>query len=155
MHGLNRKDADIYRVEPYAVAADVYTLSGHEGMGGWSQYTGSAGWLYRLLIEQFIGVHIQAKHLVLKPFPRPEWKEYKVQYRYGNTLYKITLTNFDENPDVLSVYPNEWQQSLKQGLTDFNLTVMLDGTICTDNKIKLDDDNKTHNVQAFYRIEKK
>jgi cellobiose phosphorylase len=150
-HARNLKEVQQYRVEPYVVAADVYTLKGHEGQGGWTWYTGSAGWMYRLIIEQFIGLKREVDNLVLQPFPRADWKEYKVQYRYTNkTIYKITFTNYDNNPSVTAVYPTEMQEIVEMALKKSRLAVLLDGNLCESNKVQLVDDNKTHNVQVFY-----
>jgi cyclic beta-1,2-glucan synthetase len=81
-----------YKVEPYVIAADVYALAPHTGRGGWTWYTGSAGWMYRLLVETLLGVNIEGAHLRLAPrFPK-NWTTYKVHYRYRQTVYHITIS---------------------------------------------------------------
>lgn len=88
-HTRTRKDLETYRLEPYVVAADVYTLKGHEGRGGWSWYTGSAGWAYRLIIEQLLGIYKSGEFLTFNPVPRADWKEWSVHYRHGKATYRI------------------------------------------------------------------
>jgi len=83
--------AAIYKVEPYVVAADVYTAKGLEGRGGWTWYTGSAGWMYQLLVEKLLGLKLQADRLTLAPLFPAGWSEYKIHYRYRNTFYHIQV----------------------------------------------------------------
>jgi cellobiose phosphorylase len=83
--------ADRYMVEPYTIAADVYTAAGHLGRGGWTWYTGSAGWLYRLGVEQVLGLQRRGDRLVVKPCLPPEWPGYTVRYRVGPTVYTIIV----------------------------------------------------------------
>jgi cellobiose phosphorylase len=81
-----------YKVEPYVVAADVYAVAPHEGRGGWTWYTGSAGWMYRLLIETLLGVNLEGDHLRLTPRLPKSWTTYKIHYRYRQTVYHITIS---------------------------------------------------------------
>jgi cellobiose phosphorylase len=81
-----------YKVEPYVVAADVYAVAPHTGRGGWTWYTGSAGWMYRLLIETLLGVNLEGDHLRLTPRLPNDWTTYKIHYRYRQTIYHITIT---------------------------------------------------------------
>jgi cellobiose phosphorylase len=80
-----------YKVEPYVVAADVYAVAPHTGRGGWTWYTGSAGWMYRLLIETLLGVHLEGDHLRLCPRLPKSWTTCKIHYRYRQTVYHITI----------------------------------------------------------------
>ncbi len=91
-HGGTPAQIDIYKVEPYVVVADVYALAPHTGRGGWTWYTGSAGWMYRLLIETLLGVKLEGDQLRLIPRFPASWKTYKIHYRYRHTVYHITLT---------------------------------------------------------------
>jgi cyclic beta-1,2-glucan synthetase len=84
-----------YQVEPYVVAADVYRLLGREGMGGWTWYTGSAGWMYRIWIEEVLGVKVYGEKLTIDPVIPAGWTEFSVRYRFGETVYDIHV----ENPD--------------------------------------------------------
>jgi len=91
-HGDTPQQIATYKVEPYVVAADVYALAPHTGRGGWTWYTGSAGWMYRLLIETLLGVTIAGDQLSLVPRIPKGWTTYKVHYRYRQTVYHITIT---------------------------------------------------------------
>jgi cyclic beta-1,2-glucan synthetase len=94
-HSLTRTDMHRYKVEPYVVAADVYAASGHVGRGGWTWYTGSAGWMQRAGIETIIGLRIQAGTLHLNPCIPSSWPGFEITLRHGDTHYEITV----ENPD--------------------------------------------------------
>jgi cellobiose phosphorylase len=91
-HGGTPKQIATYKVEPYVVAADVYAAAPHTGRGGWTWYTGSAGWMYRLLIENLLGVNLKGDQLRLDPRLPKAWTTYKIHYRYRQTVYHITIT---------------------------------------------------------------
>jgi cellobiose phosphorylase len=91
-HGGTPKQIATYKVEPYVVAADVYAVAPHTGRGGWSWYTGSAGWMYRLLIETLLGVNLAGDQLSLTPRLPKSWASYKIHYRYRQTVYHITIS---------------------------------------------------------------
>jgi cellobiose phosphorylase len=91
-HGATRERIATYKVEPYVVAADVYAVAPHTGRGGWTWYTGSAGWMYRLLIETLLGVNLEGDQLRLTPRLPAAWTTYKIHYRYRQTVYHITIT---------------------------------------------------------------
>ncbi|HBR28423.1 MAG TPA: hypothetical protein DD789_03175, partial [Firmicutes bacterium] len=82
-----------YKVEPYVMAADVYSVPPYVGRGGWSWYTGSAGWMYQAGLEWILGIQRQGTTLYLKPTIPEEWPEYTVNYRYGQTTYEIKVEN--------------------------------------------------------------
>jgi cellobiose phosphorylase len=95
-HGSTPEEIARYRVEPYVAAADVYAVAPHVGRGGWTWYTGSAGWMYRLITESLLGLHLEVDaagvaRLRFAPCLPPEWSGYKVHYRYRETLYHIEL----------------------------------------------------------------
>ena len=90
-HALTPEQTAIYKVEPYVVAADLYTAKGHEGRGGWTWYTGSAGWMYQLLVEKLLGLKLKVDRLSLAPLFPAGWSEYKIHYRYRNTFYHIQV----------------------------------------------------------------
>jgi cyclic beta-1,2-glucan synthetase len=81
-----------YKVEPYVVAADVYAVAPHVGRGGWTWYTGSAGWMYRLLVETLLGVSLEGDRLRVAPRMPKAWTGFKIHYRYRQTVYHITIT---------------------------------------------------------------
>jgi cellobiose phosphorylase len=91
-HGGTPKQIATYKVEPYVVAADVYAVAPHTGRGGWTWYSGSAGWMYRLLIETLLGVNLEGDQLRLTPRLPKSWTTYKIHYRYRQTIYHITIT---------------------------------------------------------------
>jgi len=91
-HARDGAEVAIYRAEPYVVAADVYALAPHAGRGGWSWYTASAGWLYRLILESVLGLQREGALLRLKPCLPPSWPGYSMRYRYGMTDYRIVVT---------------------------------------------------------------
>jgi cellobiose phosphorylase len=90
-HGNSAESIAIYKVEPYVVAADVYGVAPHLGRGGWSWYTGSAGWMYRLFTESLLGLRREADTLRFEPCIPSAWIEFKLSYRYLDTTYHITV----------------------------------------------------------------
>jgi cellobiose phosphorylase len=90
-HGGTPRQIAIYKVEPYVVAADVYAVEPHVGRGGWTWYTGSAGWMYRLLIETLLGANLEGDKLRLEPRMPKAWTTFKIHYRHRQTLYHITV----------------------------------------------------------------
>jgi hypothetical protein len=94
-HGATPEQVAAYKVEPYVVAADVYAASGQLGRGGWTWYTGSASWMYRVALESIVGFTKRGDRLALDPCVPREWTEFSVEYRYGGTPYTITVRNPD------------------------------------------------------------
>jgi cyclic beta-1,2-glucan synthetase len=90
-HATDLTEVNRYRVEPYVVAADVYAVAPHTGRGGWSWYTGSAGWMYRLIVETLLGLRLEADHLRLNPRLPRAWESLKLHYRHRDTFYHITV----------------------------------------------------------------
>ena len=88
-----REKADIYRVEPYVVCADIYSVPPHLRRGGWTWYTGSAAWLYRLGIEGVLGLHKHGDALSFDPVIPAAWDGFELTYRYGATRYQIQVSN--------------------------------------------------------------
>ncbi len=80
-----------YAAEPYVLAGDVYAVTPHTGRGGWSWYTGSAGWMYRLIVESLLGLRREGDTLHLKPLLRADWPGFKLRYRYRDTAYWIEI----------------------------------------------------------------
>ena len=90
-HGSTAEDIAVYRVEPYVVAADIYSVAPHVGRGGWTWYTGASGWLYRAGLEAILGINKEGNTLHVKPCMPPEWKEYEVSVKFGATVYQIVV----------------------------------------------------------------
>jgi len=123
-HAKTPEEVARYKVEPYIIAADVYALPPHIGRGGWTWYTGSAGWMYRLILESLLGLKLETDKLYIDPCFPSDWVSFKINYRYRETIYRITVTQVHEgNP---------------------KLTVILDGTECQDKFIRLLDDLQEH-----------
>ncbi len=91
-HALTQSDALRYRVEPYVVAADVYSVAPHVGRGGWTWYTGAAGWLYRAGIEAILGFTREGNKLRVRPCIPNDWPEFIVRYKFGGTRYEFVIT---------------------------------------------------------------
>jgi cyclic beta-1,2-glucan synthetase len=94
-HSSDINAARRYEVEPYAVAADIYALSGDVGRGGWTWYTGSAGWMYRVWLEGVLGFKLRGEKLTLDPVIPPEWEGFSLSFRYGKSIYDIRVVNPD------------------------------------------------------------
>jgi len=127
-HGNTPEAIATYKVEPYVLAADVYARAPHAGRGGWTWYTGSAGWLYQLITEFFLGLQQEGNKLKFAPCVPKEWESFKIHYRYRNTVYHISVTQ-------------------KSGLDEIFITV--DGAEQKDKVITLLDNKVEHNVQII------
>jgi cyclic beta-1,2-glucan glucanotransferase len=90
-HSRSSEGLAVYKVEPYVMAADVYAVAPHTGRGGWTWYTGSAGWMYRLIIESLLGLRLEIDKLYFAPCFPADWTGFKVHYRFGETVYHITV----------------------------------------------------------------
>ncbi|WP_372982971.1 GH36-type glycosyl hydrolase domain-containing protein [Marinobacter sediminum] len=99
-HGNSEKRIAQYQVEPYVLAADIYGEPPHIGRGGWTWYTGSAGWLYRFILESVLGIRRVGNQLQIKPCLPPHWPGYTLRYRYGQTIYRITVKRESEASSV-------------------------------------------------------
>jgi cellobiose phosphorylase len=118
-----------YKVEPYVVAADVYANPEHAGRGGWTWYTGSAAWLYRLIIESLLGVQLEVDRLRIEPRIPPSWPAFDIHYRYRSALYHIHVDNLGADTRNRQV-----------------TRVRCDGLEQSDKSIRLHDDGKEHQV---------
>ncbi len=127
-HGSTSAQISTYKVEPYVVAADVYAVMPHTGRGGWTWYTGSAGWMYRLLIETLLGLRLEGNRLRLAPRLPKHWPTCKIHYRYRQTLYHITISRL----------PEGWAGSEQTSL---------DGEDLSESTIPLVDDHLEHSVE--------
>ncbi|MGH7445147.1 MAG: GH36-type glycosyl hydrolase domain-containing protein, partial [Longimicrobiales bacterium] len=127
MHARTPEEVQTYKVEPYVVAADVYTADGHLGRGGWTWYTGSASWLYRVGLEAILGFTRQGDSLSIDPCVPADWPDYTIEYRFGGSLYVITV----ENPAGVSLGP---------------ASVTIDGRTLSNPLIPLEDDGARHEV---------
>src|SRR5690606_15479592 len=92
-HACSPEGVNRYKVEPYVVAADVYTAAAHLGRGGWTWYTGSAAWMYRVALESILGFDKRGDTLRIDPRVPEGWPDYNIDYRYGRSTYAITVHN--------------------------------------------------------------
>lgn len=91
--GKTEKKIERYKVEPYVISADIYGVAPHEGRGGWSWYTGSAAWMYQFIIESLLGLRRKAEKLYFDPCVPENWNSFRIDYKYENTLYRISVFN--------------------------------------------------------------
>jgi cyclic beta-1,2-glucan synthetase len=127
-HADTPEKAVRYKVEPYVIAADVYSRPPHTGRGGWTWYTGSAGWMYRLGLEAILGIRRVGQALHINPCIPKRWSSYQVMYRDGETTFQICVEN-----------PSGVNRGVRQ--------VTLDGKVLTGNEIPLLSDGGLH--QAY------
>jgi cellobiose phosphorylase len=125
-HSRTPEDVARYQVEPYVVAADVYTAEGHLGRGGWTWYTGSASWMYRVGLEAILGFVKRGDALFIEPCVPATWPGFSLEYRYGRSVYTITV------------------RRVERGVGE----VTLDGVVLQGRGIPLVDDGATHAVQV-------
>ncbi len=108
-HSKDVASREVYKVEPYVMAADVYANKTHEGRGGWTWYTGSAGWMYKLILESLIGLERKGDYLHFKPCYPLSWPSVQIHYRYRSSMYHITVAQVS-SPDSSS-----WQSDEDSG----------------------------------------
>ena len=128
-HARTTKEAQHYKVEPYVVCADVYGALPHTGRGGWTWYTGSASWLYRVAIETILGFKLRGSNLRIDPCVPTSWPGFEMSYRHHSATYKIVVDN--------SAGTGRGVQSIE-----------LDGERVPNDTVPLTDDGQTHNVRV-------
>lgn len=92
-HSKSSIECAKYKVEPYVIAADVYTNPSHLGRGGWTWYTGSSGWMYKVGLEDILGFKVEGDKLYIDPCIPKDWQGYSIKYKYNNTNYNIEIKN--------------------------------------------------------------
>jgi cellobiose phosphorylase len=102
-HSRSREAIATYKVEPYVIAADTYAVAPHTGRGGWTWYTGSAGWMYRLAVESLLGLRLEVDKLHIAPCFPADWTGFKVHYRFRETVYHITILQSPNGDGEMSV----------------------------------------------------
>ena len=130
-HGESPGRTAVYKVEPYVVAADVYAVAPHTGRGGWTWYTGSAGWLYRLITESLLGLRLTADRLHFAPCLPEDWPGFKLNYRYRETVYRISVRQTSGG--------------------EAGMQVSVDGVLQAEPVIALMDDRTDHQVEVVLR----
>ncbi|MGH8307069.1 MAG: GH36-type glycosyl hydrolase domain-containing protein, partial [Gammaproteobacteria bacterium] len=133
-HSKSPEAVALYKVEPYVMASDVYALPPYTGRGGWTWYTGSAGWMYRLIAESLLGLRLDGDKLYLEPCLPADWTMFKLHYRYQETTYHITVLQSPDANDPVRVLSNGIEQK--------------------DQAIRLIDDHQEHTVEIHLPHEK-
>lgn len=126
-HSDTPEKKSIYRVEPYVIAADVYSALHHTGRGGWTWYTGSSSWLYRLGVEKILGLQRNGNVMKVKPCLPTDWQNVEIHYRFGAAIYHIYI----ENPPTA---------------VGSGVRLTLDGVILNEESFLLVDDESEHNI---------
>jgi cyclic beta-1,2-glucan synthetase len=128
-HASTRAGVHRYKVEPYVMAADVYTEAPHVGRGGWTWYTGSAGWMYQAGVEWILGFRLRGTTLLIDPCIPRAWPGFEIDFRYHSARYEIVV----QNP-----------QGVSRGIA----SIELDGDLLTNGSaIPLVDDGVTHQIK--------
>ena len=128
-HATTREEVQHYKVEPYVVCADVYGAPPHTGRGGWTWYTGSASWLYRVAIETILGFQLRGRTLWIEPCIPPDWPGFELSYRHQSATYQILVDN---------------SAGTGRGVR----SIELDGQGVPNQALPLSDDGKTHVVRV-------
>jgi cellobiose phosphorylase len=143
-HGSDAAGIDLYKAEPYVMCADIYAAPPHRGRGGWSWYTGAAGWMYQLVTETLLGLHLEVDKLRLVPLMPKEWTSYKIHYRYRETFYHITVARPDGGGGASGREAAQSERVTRVRLDggDLDQTGPLQGII------PLTDDRRDHHVEV-------
>lgn len=129
-HSQSSEEVERYKVEPYVMAADVYGEEPHAGRGGWTWYTGSAGWFYRFLYEVIIGMERRGDVLRFRPRVVSSWKEFKLHYRYLETFFHCVFLQIET--------------------FEGDVQLVLDGKLQENGELKLFNDGKEHSVEILF-----
>jgi cyclic beta-1,2-glucan synthetase len=131
-HARRRAAVHRYKVEPYVACADVYAMPPHVGRGGWTWYTGAAGWMYRAGLESILGFQVRGTTLVIDPCVPSGWRGFEIAFRYHSARYDITV----DNP---------------RGVARGVISVQVDGEVPAEAKtrIPLVDDGSVHRVHVI------
>jgi cellobiose phosphorylase len=129
LHAQDPSGVECYKVEPYVVAGDVYSHAPHMGRGGWTWYTGSAGWFYRVIVESILGLERVGDRLQFRPCVPRDWSHFEITYRNRSTTYSIKI----ENPG-----------HAESGVA----AVWLDNARQPGNGLRLTDDGQNHQVRV-------
>jgi cyclic beta-1,2-glucan synthetase len=135
-HGRTAEEVAVYQVEPYVLAADVYSMPPHTGRGGWTWYTGSAGWMYRLILESLLGLRLriddEGAWLDIAPCLPAHWEGYQVDYAFRSAVYRL---------DIVPVADE-----------DEPATLEVDGRALDGSSLPLVDDGQSHAVRVRVRV---
>jgi cyclic beta-1,2-glucan synthetase len=129
LHSSSSEELTRYRVEPYVVPADVYSGEPHSGRGGWTWYTGSAGWFYRVALETILGFQLRGNKLAIISHIPSEWQQFAISYRYRSSVYVFSVNN-----------PNALQTAVGR--------FRIDGQELPGTEFELRDDGHEHQVEV-------
>jgi len=129
-HSRTQFEVSKYKVEPYVMAADVYTVEPHVGRGGWTWYTGSSSWMYKVGLEEILGFKKNGDKLIIDPCIPKSWTQYSITYKYKSSTYKIIVKN-----------PNSKNKGVSK--------IIIDNNVSENNIINLNDDGKIHQVEVI------
>ena len=139
-HGSQPQAIERYLVEPYVMCADIYAAAPHTGRGGWTWYTGAAGWMYRLSVETLLGLHLEVDRLRIAPCIPAHWASYKIHYRYRETVYHLTIKRAVE-PSAQAIRVTLDGAAINEG--------GVDGAGRPQGVIPLVDDRREHQVEVI------
>jgi cyclic beta-1,2-glucan synthetase len=128
-HSETPEEAELYKVEPYVVCADVYGAPPHTGRGGWTWYTGSASWMYRVGLEAILGLQLHGDHFRIDPCIPAEWPGFEMTLRRDGTVYRVKVEN-----------PSDVERGVKE--------VLFDGKTAPDGAIPFRQDGSEHEVRV-------
>ncbi|MGD9730711.1 MAG: glucoamylase family protein [Desulfamplus sp.] len=149
-HGNSADGIERYKVEPYVMAADVYAVLPHTGRGGWTWYTGSASWMYRLIMESLLGLRLEANRLSFEPCIPADWDGFTLHYRFRETIYHIKVIQKQTSKQKL-----DKQQAAQNniGVREVDkkvfTTIRVNGILQQEKSITLVDDRKEHTVEVY------
>jgi len=127
-HALDRKGSEVYKAEPYVMAADVYANESHKGRGGWTWYTGSSGWMYQFVLSSLLGMELSGGELTFNPCFPLDWPFVSITYRYKKAVYRVKLFQLTDGSD------SRWS---------------VDGKAGTGNTLALVDSDDIHEVEMY------
>jgi cellobiose phosphorylase len=129
-HASDLQSMNVYKAEPYVMAADVYANESHRGRGGWTWYTGSAGWMYQFIISSLVGIELKKDQLHFNPCFPSEWLSIRIQYKHGDSTYNIIVYQLKANEE------SWWKSEADEG---------------KGNAIQLIDDGRDHRFEVHVR----
>jgi cyclic beta-1,2-glucan synthetase len=128
-HAVDAAQVATYKVEPYVIAGDVYANAAHAGRGGWTWYTGSAGWMMQLVVESLLGVRRRGNQLQVRPLLPKDWQSFELRYRFGASTFAIQC---------------------RQAAPGAEASVLIDGIETVGDTLALIDDGHLH--EALVRV---
>ena len=131
-HAMDAESVSTYKVEPYVMAADVYANESHKGRGGWTWYTGSAGWMYQFITGSLLGMELHKDQLIFKPCFPVDWPSVSITYHYGRSTYHLTIFQHGLNERYIPDH---------------------EGENVSGNKVQLVDDGMEHKIEVHTMID--